>query len=67
MNFEDMRAAYLRALAIDTKTYEELKEENEALKRENHALQEKNDRIVSLLQSTLDGVLRIAREGKSDT
>lgn len=66
MNFDDMRAAYLRALNCD-KTYEELQEENEQLKRENHALTDKNERIVALLQSALDGVLRIAREGKSDT
>lgn len=66
MNFDDMRAAYLRALNSD-KTYEELQQENEQLKRENHALQDKNERIVALLQSAMDGTLRIAREGKSDT
>lgn len=66
MNFDDMRAAYLRALNCD-KTYEELQNENEQLKREAHALQDKNERIVAILQSAMDGALRISREGKSDT
>lgn len=67
MNFEDMRAAYLRALNMHDKTYQELNEENEQLKRELHALHDKNDRILSTIQNAVDSVLRISREGKSDT
>lgn len=67
MNFEDMRAAYLSALGMGDTTVQDLLDENERLKKEVYALHEKNDRILTTLQDSVEAVLRIAREGKSDT
>lgn len=60
-----MRDAYLRA--TQTQQHEELINENEELKAELYALQQRYNRILTDLQNSVESVLRIAREGKSET
>ena len=60
-----MRDAYLRA--TQPQQHEELINENEELKAELNALQQRYNRILTDLQNSVESVLRIAREGKSET
>jgi len=60
-----MRQAYLRAIEPDAE--EDLSKENERLKAELDALQQRHNRVLTALQDSVDSVLRIAREGKSET
>lgn len=62
---DDLRKMYLSAIGyVDTK---ELIEENTRLKNELDALQKRFDRILLSMQDSIDSILRVAREGKSDT
>jgi regulator of replication initiation timing len=62
---DDLRKMYLSAIGyVDTK---ELIEENTRLKNELDALQKRLDRILLSMQDSIDSILRVAREGKSDT
>lgn len=63
-DFEEMRNAYMRALSPD---YKDIKDENEKLKVELHALQQRHERVLSALQASIERVLRVAREGKTET
>jgi len=66
VDIEATRQAYLRATQPE-KTYEELAEENTRLRTELEALQKRNERIITAIQDNVDAILRIAREGKTDT
>lgn len=63
-DFEEMKNAYVRALTPD---YQELKKENERIKNELHALHQKYERVLVALQDSVESVLRVAREGKTDS
>jgi len=65
MDIDAMRQAYLRAIEPDAE--EDLSKENERLKAELDALQQRHNRVLTALQDSVDSVLRIAREGKSET
>lgn len=66
VDIEATRQAYLRAIGSE-KTKDELEEENTNLRNELDALQKRHERIITAIQDTVDAVLRIAREGKTDT
>ena len=63
-NFDEMKNAYLRAL---DPLYTELQKENERLKAELDALQNKYNRVLTTMQDSIESVLRVAREGKTET
>ena len=63
-DFEEMKNAYLRALDPDI---HELQKENEHLKAELDALRTKYNRVLTTLQDSVESVLRVAREGKTET
>lgn len=63
MDVEEMRKAYLRALGHSS---EDLIQENTRLKLEINALQQKLERLISTFESSVESVLRVAREGKSE-
>lgn len=63
MDIEETRSAYLRATEPDV---EELKQENTRLKLELDALQQKCERIISTFENSVEAVLRVAREGRSE-
>lgn len=65
MDSEAWREAYLRA--IETPQYEDLRKENDQLKADLDVLQQRLNRILTALQDSVESVLRIAREGKSET
>lgn len=64
MDFEETRKAYLRALGSDTT--EDLQRKYETLKVEHSALQHKHQRVLDAVQDSIDAILRIAREGKTE-
>lgn len=53
-----MHGAYLRATEQD---------EVSKLKQELHALQTRYDRVLIMLQDSIDAILRVAREGKTES
>lgn len=63
-DFDEMRSAYIRALDPE---YKDIKEQNEKLKVELDALQKKYNRVLTALQDSVESVLRVAREGKTET
>lgn len=63
-DFSEMKKAYLNAIGFQDA--DELTEENTRLKHELEALQTRFDRVIHSLQDSIDSVLRVAREGKSD-
>lgn len=66
MDSDEFRNAYLRAF-LQTPQEQILIEENKRLKADLYALQTKYNRVLNDLQNSIDSVLRIAREGKSET
>jgi|LauGreDrversion4_2_1035121.scaffolds.fasta_scaffold70285_5 ABC-type phosphate transport system auxiliary subunit len=62
-DFEEMKSALMRAL---DDTHHELKKENERLKAELNALQQRYDRVLITLQDSVEHILRVAREGKTE-
>lgn len=66
VDIEATRQAYLRAIGED-KTYQELVDENARLRIELETLHKQNERIITAIQDNVDAILRIAREGKTDT
>ena len=50
-----------------TQGVQELIEENTRLKQQLYALQKKQDAVLSSLQDSVDSILRLAREGKSES
>jgi len=66
VDIEATRQAYLRAIG-EEKTHEQLNEENTRLRTELETLQKRHERIITAIQDNVDAILRIAREGKTDT
>lgn len=66
VDIEATRQAFLRAIGED-KTYQELADENARLRIELETLHKQNERIITAIQDNVDAILRIAREGKTDT
>lgn len=50
-----------------TQGVQELIEENMKLKQQLYALQKKQDAVLSSLQDSVETILRLAREGKSES
>lgn len=49
-----------------TQGVQELIDENTRLKQQLYALQKKQDAVLSTLQDSVESILRLAREGKSE-
>lgn len=64
-DFAAMRKAYLDAIGYED--INDIKEENARLRHELETLQARFSMVILSLQDAIDGVLRVAREGKSDT
>lgn len=64
MDFEEMKKACLNAL--DHETTDELQQRYDALRIEHDALQQRYQRILDAVQDSIDAILRIAREGKTE-
>lgn len=62
-DFEEMKSALMRAL---DDTHHELEKENEKLKAELNVLQQRYDRVLVTLQESVEHILRVAREGKTE-
>lgn len=59
-----MRKAYLSAMGYTSE--EELIEETNKLKAKLNALQQRYDMLIISVENSVEAILRIAREGKSD-
>lgn len=59
-----MRKAYLTALGYDT--IDDLQQKYDTLKAEHNALQQTHQRVLDAVQDSIDAILRIAREGKTE-
>ena len=64
MDVEETRKAYLRALGHED--IDAIRNEYAQLKAEYEALQQRHNRVLDALQGSVDAILRIAREGKTD-
>lgn len=65
MDTEETRQAYLRALGYED--IDALRNEHAQLKADYEALQQRHNRVLDALQSSVEAILRIAREGKTDS
>ena len=59
-----MKKAYLSAMGYTTE--EDLIEENNKLKARLNTLQQRYDMLIISVENSVEAILRIAREGKSD-
>ena len=64
MDFEAMREAYLRASNNEEQT---LQQQYEQLKYEYDALLQRFNRVLDAVQNSTEAILRVAREGKTDS
>ena len=64
MDTHEMRKAYLSAMGYTSE--EELIEETNKLKAKLNALQQRYDMLIISVENSVEAILRIAREGKSD-
>lgn len=65
MDIEETRQAYLRALGYED--IDALRNDYAQLKSDYEALQQRHNRVLDALQSSVEAILRIAREGKTDS
>jgi hypothetical protein len=64
MDTHEMKKAYLSAMGYTTE--EDLIEENNKLKARLNTLQQRYDMLIISVENSVEAILRIAREGKSD-
>lgn len=64
MDSYEMKKAYLSAMGYTSE--EELIEENNKLKAKLNTLQQRYDMLIISVENSVEAILRIAREGKSD-
>jgi len=64
MDFEAMREAYLRATEYKETT---LQQQYDQLKYEYDALLQRFNRVLDAVQNSTEAILRVAREGKTDS
>jgi hypothetical protein len=64
MDNYEMKKAYLSAMGYTSE--EDLIEENNKLKARLNTLQQRYDMLIISVENSVEAILRIAREGKSD-